>query len=82
MPMRVVVAQIKHETSSFSPVPTPLAAFGHGHGPYYGKDGAAALAGTNSPFAAFLDMASAEGAEAVTRIAAESWPSAPASRRV
>jgi microcystin degradation protein MlrC len=80
MPKRFVVAQIKHETNSFSPVPTPLAAFGHGHGPHYGRDAAAALAGTNSPFAAFLDMARAEGAEAVTPIAAESWPSAPASR--
>jgi microcystin degradation protein MlrC len=80
MPKRFVVAQIKHETNSFSPVPTPLAAFGHGHGPQYGRDAAAAPAGTNSPFAAFLDMARAEGAEAETPIAAESWPSAPASR--
>jgi microcystin degradation protein MlrC len=80
MPKRFVVAQIKHETNSFSPVPTPLSAFGHGHGPYYGNDATAALAGTNSPFAAFLDMARAEGAEVVTPIAAESWPSGPATR--
>ena len=36
--------------------------------------------GTNSPFAAFLDVAAREGAEVVTPIAAESWPSNKAAR--
>jgi len=57
MTKRFVIAQIKHETNTFSPLPTPWEAFGHGKGPYLGKDAAAALAGTNSPFAAFLDIA-------------------------
>jgi microcystin degradation protein MlrC len=77
---RFVVAQIKHETNTFSPIATPLAAFGHGEGPRHGADAKQALTGTNSPFAAFLDVAAGEGAEAVTPIAAESWPSNHASR--
>src|SRR5512134_128627 len=80
MPMRFVIAQIKHETNTFSPIPTPYEAFGHGNGPVYGEDAKHALAGTNSPFAAFLDIAAHEGAEAITPIAAESWPSNKASR--
>src|SRR6185436_14109809 len=28
--MRLVIAQMKHETNTFSPVPTPLARFAHG----------------------------------------------------
>ena len=80
MAKRFVVAQLKHETNTFSPIATPLAAFGHGHGPRHGADAKRALTGTNSPFAAFLDVAAREDAEAVTPIAAESWPSNRASR--
>ena len=28
--MRIVIAQMKHETNTFSPVPTPLERFAHG----------------------------------------------------
>lgn len=80
MPKRFVIAQIKHETNTFSPIATCYESFGHGNGPVYGADARRALAGTNSPFAAFLDVAAREGAEAVTPIAAESWPSNRASR--
>jgi microcystin degradation protein MlrC len=80
MPKRFVVAQIKHETNTFSPLATPLEAFGHGDGPLYGDAARRALAGTNSPFAAFLDLAARERAEVVAPIAAESWPSNRASR--
>ena len=80
MPRRFVVAQIKHETNTFSPIATPYESFGHGNGPVYGEEAKRALAGTNSPFAAFLDIAVREGAEVVTPIAAESWPSNRASR--
>ncbi len=75
MTKRFVIALIKHETNTFSPIPTPLSAFGHGNGPYYGEDARAAFTGSNTPFAAFLDIARREGAAAVTPIAAESWPS-------
>jgi microcystin degradation protein MlrC len=80
MSKRFVIAQIKHETNTFSPIPTPYTAFGHGNGPLYGEEARRALSGTNSPFAAFLDLAASEGADAVTPIAAESWPSNRATR--
>ncbi|TAK67123.1 MAG: M81 family peptidase [Betaproteobacteria bacterium] len=80
MTKRFVIALIKHETNTFSPIATPLSAFGHGNGPYYGDDAGAAFAGSNTPFAAFLDIARREGAEAITPIAAESWPSNMATR--
>ena len=43
--MRVVIARLQHETNSFSPVRTPLSAFGTGNGigPYFGSDAAAAM---------------------------------------
>ena len=31
---RFVIALIKHETNTCSPIATPLSAFGHGNGPY------------------------------------------------
>jgi microcystin degradation protein MlrC len=80
MPKRFVIAQIKHETNTFSPITTHYESFGHGKGPRYGDDAKRALTGTNSPFAAFLDVAAREGATAVTPIAAESWPSNKTSR--
>ncbi|MCX7141690.1 MAG: M81 family metallopeptidase [Proteobacteria bacterium] len=80
MTKRFVIALIKHETNTFSPIATPLSSFGHGNGPYYGEEAKVAFAGSNTPFAAFLDIARREGAEAVTPIAAESWPSNMASR--
>ena len=80
MTKRFVIALIKHETNTFSPIATPLSAFGHGNGPCFGADASAAFAGSNTPFAAFLDIARREGAEAVTPVAAESWPSNRATR--
>ena len=80
MTKRFVIALIKHETNTFSPIATPLSAFGHGSGPCYGEDARAAFAGSNTPFAAFLDIARREGAAAVTPVAAESWPSNMATR--
>ena len=80
MTKRFVIALIKHETNTFSPIATPLSAFGHGNGPSFGEDARVAFAGSNTPFAAFLDIARREGAEAVTPVAAESWPSNMATR--
>ncbi|MEM2961130.1 MAG: M81 family metallopeptidase, partial [Candidatus Bathyarchaeia archaeon] len=34
--MRFIIAMMKHETNTFSPVPTPLERFGP-HGPLFGK---------------------------------------------
>ena len=38
MPQRFVIALIKHETNTFSPIETPLTRFGHGHGPAFGRE--------------------------------------------
>ena len=37
MAQRFVIALIKHETNTFSPIPTPLEKFGHGQGPAFGR---------------------------------------------
>lgn len=76
--MRLVIAMMKHETNTFSPVPTPLARFARGGAaPLYGDDAVAAFRGTGSALAAFIDLAEAEGAEYVVPIAAGAWPSGP-----
>lgn len=78
--MKFVVAMMKHETNSFSPLPTPLSSFGRtgGHvGPMYGNQIVEVYEGTNNPIAAFLELAQEEGAEVVTPIAGEAWPGGP-----
>jgi microcystin degradation protein MlrC len=72
--MKFVIAMMKHETNSFSPVPTPLTRFGP-HGPYFGKDAYKAFKGTGTPMGAFLDLAETERAEIITPVAAEAFPS-------
>lgn len=74
--MKFVIAQMQHETNTFSPVPTPWEAFGN-HGPWVGRDALEALSGTRLAMAAFLDLARKEGAEIVTPIAAFANPSGP-----
>ncbi|MGA9207111.1 MAG: M81 family metallopeptidase, partial [Terriglobales bacterium] len=74
--MRVVIAMMKHETNTFSPVPTPLERFATGQAlPYADRDAYEAFKGTGSAMAAFIDLAEAAGAEIVTPIAANAWPS-------
>ena len=80
MPRRYVIALIKHETNTFSPIATPLSSFGHGNGPAYGDAARMRFTGTNTPMGAYLDLAKHEGAEIVTPVAAEAWPSNKASR--
>jgi len=80
MKRRFVAALVKHETNTFSPVATPLASFGHGEGPAFGEAARARFEGTNTPLAAYLDIARRENAEVVTPVAAESWPSSKSSR--
>ena len=45
MPQRILIAGFKHETNTFSPIPTPLESFGRGggaDGPVGGQDAIAA----------------------------------------
>ena len=76
--MKLVVAMMQHETNTFSALPTPYAAFAGATGfaePPLGADAVAAYGGSDFPFAAFLDLAAAEGAETVVPIAANAEPS-------
>ena len=71
--MRLLIAMMKHETNTFSPVPTPLARFG----PLYGDAAIRAYRGTGTGLGAYLDLAEREGAEIVLQIAAGASPSGP-----
>src|SRR5258706_9121356 len=76
--MRVVIAQMKHETNTFSPVPTPLARFAAGPpAPLEGPAVREAFKGTGTAIGAFIDLAGQAGAEAVYPIAGNAAPSAP-----
>jgi len=75
--MRLLIAMMKHETNTFSPVPTPLARFGNGPGPLYGEAAIRAFRGTGTGLGAYLDLAEREGAEIVLPIAAGAPPSRP-----
>src|SRR6516162_2760474 len=71
--MRLLIAMMKHETNTFSPVPSPLARFT----PRYGQAAIDAYRGTGSGLGAYLDLATREGAEIVLPIAAGASPSGP-----
>lgn len=77
--MRFLIAMMKHETNTFSPIPTDLKRF-RDWGLYEGEDVVRAYRGTNHPTAAFLDIAAEAGADIVTPIAAEAMPSGPVHR--
>jgi len=71
--MKILIARLNHETNTFSPVPTPLAAF---H-PSYGRAAYAANKGMRTAMAAFIDLAEGLGAELVTPVSAMAYPSGP-----
>src|SRR5437868_7730717 len=80
--MRLLIAMMKHETNTFSPVPTPLARFGPSYsdrrpGPLYGEAAIQAYRGTGSGLGAYLDLAEREKADIVLPIAASAPPSRP-----
>lgn len=76
--MRVVIAMLKHETNTFSPVPTPLARFARGRAtPYYGDEVLEAFCDTGTGIAAFIDVARRHEAQLATPVAAHAWPSGP-----
>jgi microcystin degradation protein MlrC len=71
--MRLLIAMMKHETNTFSPVPTPLSRFR----PLYGEAAIGAYRGTGTGIGAYLDLALRERAEIVLPIAAGAPPSSP-----
>ncbi len=72
--MRVLTAMMKHETNSFSPVPTDMARF-EAWALHRGAEAIAAYRGTNMPAASYFDLAEAHGAEIVCPLLAEAMPS-------
>jgi microcystin degradation protein MlrC len=68
---KLVVAMMMHETNTFSPVPTPLAAFR----PLSGEAAIAEFRDTNTQLGGFLHVAHEIGAEIVLPIAAGAHPS-------
>lgn len=78
MAKRFVAAMMKHETNTFSPVPTPLASFAIGHPggrPLSGKAAIEANRGANIGLAAYIDLAKEEGAELDVPVAGSAAPS-------
>ncbi|HEV7369636.1 M81 family metallopeptidase [Arenibaculum sp.] len=76
--MRLLLAMMKHETNTFSPVPTDLARFARGRPALLaGAEAVAAYRGTGTVTGAYIDVAGREGAEIVLPVAADAWPSGP-----
>jgi microcystin degradation protein MlrC len=76
--MRLVIAMMKHETNTFSPVKTDWQRF-RDWGAYLGPEARHAYEGTAMPIGAYLKLAREVGAEVVTPVAAEAMPSGPVS---
>ena len=77
--MRLLLAMMKHETNTFSPVRTDLARFARGGDsrPDGGASAIAAYRGTGTVTGAYIEIAEREGADFELAIAAEAWPSGP-----
>lgn len=76
--MKFVIALWRHETNTFSPIPTQLSDFRRGtgiDGPAYGEKAREACEGTNSAAAAYLDLAKEIGAEVEFVVCANAVPS-------
>lgn len=70
---RLVLARLNHETNSFSPVPTPLAAFA----PKWGAEALAAADGYAAALGAFHAFARRIGASIEVPLVAHAMPSGP-----
>lgn len=70
---RLVLARLNHETNTFSPVPTPLAAFN----PLWGDDAKAAAQGHSTAVGAFDAFARRIGAQVDVPLIAHAMPSGP-----
>ncbi len=74
--MKIVIAQMKHETNTFSPVPTPIGRFAIGGPlPLAGEAAIRAMRGTGSAIGAFIELAEQAGATIALPVAGNAWPS-------
>jgi microcystin degradation protein MlrC len=78
--MRLVIAQMKHETNTFSPVPTPLGRFARGPVPLEGDAVREAFRNTGTAIGAFIDLAERAGASCAFPVAGNAAPSGPVER--
>jgi microcystin degradation protein MlrC len=74
--MKVLIARMNHETNTFSPVPTPLSAFGR-NGPDYDAQARRQNEGARTAMGAFIDLAKSHGARMATPLSAWAYPSGP-----
>lgn len=74
--MKILIARLNHETNTFSPVPTPLAAFGP-DGPTFDAEAYQANKGMRTAMSAFIDLAEQAGATLLTPVSASANPSGP-----
>ncbi|MEQ8249003.1 MAG: M81 family metallopeptidase [Alphaproteobacteria bacterium] len=72
--MRILIAMMKHETNTFSPVVTDWARF-QDWGAFLGADVVTTYKNTAMPIAAYMKIADELGAEIVTPLATEAMPS-------
>ena len=77
--MRIAVGMFKHETNTFSPVPTRWQDFGP-DGPLFGQAAYETFRRSGYSMAGLLEEAEAMGAEVFVPIAARALPSAPVER--
>jgi len=77
--MKLVLAMLKHETNTFSPIVTDLARF-EAWGLYHGQAAIDAYAKTNMPLGVYLKLAREIGAEVVLPVAAEAMPGGKVTR--
>ena len=73
--MRLLLAMFKHETNTFSPVPTPFERFFDFGEAVRGEEAISMYRGTGSGLGGFIDVAERAGAQLVVPIAAEASPS-------
>lgn len=71
----IVVASVSHETNTFSPVATPLNAFGNGKGPLKGEAAYEAFRGTGTATGGLIELAESVGAKVHVPIVARCLPS-------
>lgn len=74
--MKLIIAMMKHETNTFSPIVTDWSRF-ENWGVYFGKAALNAYENTGMPMAAYIDLAREYNAEIITPVAAEAMPSGP-----
>ena len=74
--MKIVIAQMNHETNTFSPVPTPIGRFARASSlPLEGEAAISANRGTGTAIGAFIELSEQAGATITVPVSGHAWPS-------